>query len=226
MHLLCFNAQSWTWAWNWGQTLRFVNNCPKWPHKKVKSYSEVNLPKMPYGYQIWSEELKTKVKHIAGVKDHTGVIPRMSISGHMLRNGLWLPNLFRWTPHRSVIHCWGQRSCRSHLRSTRGQFALKCPSLVGGTPTYCWGQRSHSIYSESVRCQFAKECSMSSKFGQYCWTENNISLMSLKTYRCYSALVVYRLGQYCWTENNISLMSLKTYRCYSALVVYRLLNCV
>ena len=31
------------------------------------------------------------------------------------RNALWLPNLVR-TPDQSIVHCWGQRSCR-------GQFA-------------------------------------------------------------------------------------------------------
>ena len=31
-------------------------------------------------------------------------------------------NLVR-TPDQSVVHCWGQRSCRGHLGSTRGQIA-------------------------------------------------------------------------------------------------------
>ena len=31
-----------------------------------------------------------------------------------LRNALWLPNLVGKTPDQSVMHCWGQRSCRGH----------------------------------------------------------------------------------------------------------------
>ena len=40
-----------------------------------------------------------------------------------LRNALWLPNLVRTTPDHSIVHCWGQRSCRGQLGSGRGQFA-------------------------------------------------------------------------------------------------------
>ena len=40
-----------------------------------------------------------------------------------LNNTLWLPNLVRRTPDQSLVHCWGQRSCRGHLGSTRGQTA-------------------------------------------------------------------------------------------------------
>ena len=40
-----------------------------------------------------------------------------------LKNALWLPNLVKRSPDHSVVHCWGQRSCRGHLRSTRGQIA-------------------------------------------------------------------------------------------------------
>ena len=39
-----------------------------------------------------------------------------------LRNALWLPNLVKRTPDQSVVHCWGQRSCRGQLGSSRGQF--------------------------------------------------------------------------------------------------------
>ena len=43
-----------------------------------------------------------------------------------LQNALWLPNLVRRTPEQSVVHCRGQRSCRGHLGSTRGQMSRKC----------------------------------------------------------------------------------------------------
>ena len=39
------------------------------------------------------------------------------------RNALWLPNLVRRTPDHSLVHFWGQRSCRGHLGSARGQIA-------------------------------------------------------------------------------------------------------
>ena len=44
-----------------------------------------------------------------------------------LRNALWLPNLVRRAPDQSVVHCWGQMSCRGHQGSTRGHIAKKCP---------------------------------------------------------------------------------------------------
>ena len=44
-----------------------------------------------------------------------------------LRNALWPPNLVGRTPDRSVMHCWGRRSCRGHPGSTRGQIAQECP---------------------------------------------------------------------------------------------------
>ena len=37
------------------------------------------------------------------------------------RNALWLPNLVSRTPDHSVVHCWGQRSCRGHVGSAMGQ---------------------------------------------------------------------------------------------------------
>ena len=65
-----------------------------------------------------------------------------------LKNALWLPNLVRRTPDQSIVHCWGRRSCRGHLGSTRGQIAQKCPTATkfgGRTPDqremHCWGQR-------------------------------------------------------------------------------------
>ena len=47
-----------------------------------------------------------------------------------LRNALWLPNLVKRTPGQSVVHCWGQRSCRGHQGSTKGQIALKYPMIT------------------------------------------------------------------------------------------------
>ena len=58
-------------------------------------------------------------------------------------------NLVRRTPDQSVVHCWGQRSCRV----TWGQTGVKSisnalwpPNLVGRisdqSVMHCWGQRS------------------------------------------------------------------------------------
>ena len=44
-----------------------------------------------------------------------------------LRNALWLPNFVGRIPDQRVMHYWGQRSCRGHPGSTRGQIASKCP---------------------------------------------------------------------------------------------------
>ena len=78
-----------------------------------------------------------------GVKGHPGV--------NLPYNVLWLPNLVRRTPDQSIVYCWGQRSCRGHLGSTRGQIlrnTLWPPNLVGRIPKqsimHCWGQSQRS----------------------------------------------------------------------------------
>ena len=47
------------------------------------------------------------------------VVATRQVKGHLevksSRNALWLPNLVSRTPDHSVVHCWGQRSCRGHL---------------------------------------------------------------------------------------------------------------
>ena len=48
---------------------------------------------------------------------------RSSRGQSALEMPLGLPNLVRRTPDQSVVHCWGQRSCRGYLGSTRGQIA-------------------------------------------------------------------------------------------------------
>ena len=77
-----------------------------------------------------------------------------------LRNALWLPNLVRRTPDQSVVHCWGQRSCRGHLGSPEVKLlrnALWPPNLVGRIPDQsvilCWDQRSCRGPLGSIRGQ-------------------------------------------------------------------------
>ena len=43
-----------------------------------------------------------------------------------LRNALWLPNLVRRIPDQSIVHCWGQRSCRV-IGVNRGSNCLEMP---------------------------------------------------------------------------------------------------
>ena len=97
---------------------------------------------------------------IDGVKGHIGVNwgqPEVTL----LRNVVWLPNLVGRTSDQSVIHCWGQRSCRGQSGSTRGQLlrnALWLPNLVR-TPDqgviHCWGHRSCRGQLGSNRGQIA-----------------------------------------------------------------------
>ena len=66
------------------------------------------------------------------VKGQVGVIQGQPYV-NLLWNALRPPNLVERTPGQSVRHCWAQRSCRSHLGSTRGQI--------------CWGMTyGHQIW--------------------------------------------------------------------------------
>ena len=59
---------------------------------------------------------------LLGSEGHAGVIwgqPGVKL----LSNALWPPNLVGRTPDQSVMHCWGQRSCRGQVGLSRGQFA-------------------------------------------------------------------------------------------------------
>ena len=64
---------------------------------------------------------ETTIKSITPKRPHprSNVIQRSSC----FRNALWLPNLVGITPDQIAMHCWGQRSCRGQLGSTRGQIA-------------------------------------------------------------------------------------------------------
>ena len=135
---------------------------------------------MPYGHQIWWEESLTKVQYIAGVKGHAGVSwGQVGVS--LFSNVLWSPNLVGRTPNQSVMHYWGQRSCKGqsevkllknavwlgskiqgsagvNLRSNSLRNALWPPNLVGRIPDqssiHCWGQRSCRGQLGSSRGQF------------------------------------------------------------------------
>ena len=73
----------------------------------------------------------------------------------MLSNALWSPNLVGRTPGQSLMHCWGQRSCRGQAGSRKGVKLLRNavwpPNLVGKTldqsVTHCW-VRGHAGVSQ------------------------------------------------------------------------------
>ena len=78
------------------------------------------------------------------------------------RNALCLPNLVRRTPDQSIMHYWGQRSCRGQPRGQPWVNLLNCPmppNLVERTSDqsimYCWGQRSCRGRLGSTRGQIA-----------------------------------------------------------------------
>ena len=115
---------------------------------KVKGHWEVKFSKKCPIYQLWSEEPLTRVLCIDGVKGHVG-LSRGQPEVKLLKNAPWLPNLVGRTPNQSVMHCWGQMSCRGQPGSTSiqiAQTALWSPNLVGRTPDFslmhCWGQKS------------------------------------------------------------------------------------
>ena len=70
--------------------------------------------KMLRGHQIWLEESLTGVQRVAGVKSHPGHSRSTEVNGKEHR---------RTSDQRqSVVHCWGQRSQRGQLGTTRCQF--------------------------------------------------------------------------------------------------------
>ena len=91
---------------------------------------------MPYGHQIWWQEPLTRAYCIAGVEGHVGVSwGQVGVS--LLSNPLWPPKFGGKNLNQSVMHCWGLRSYRGQLGSTRGQLLrnnLWPPNLVGRIP--------------------------------------------------------------------------------------------
>ena len=77
------------------------------------------------------------------------------------RHTLLSPNLVAGTSHRSVIHWWGQRLCRSQPGSTQEQISQECPV------TTKFDRKNPSLgvnQPDSTRVQIAKKCSMATKF--------------------------------------------------------------
>ena len=80
-----------------------------------------------------------------------------------LRNALWLPNLVRRTPDQSIVHCWGQRSCRGHPGSNCLEMpyghqiwweeSLTKPQCIAGVKGHVevgWGQVGVNLLSNAL----------------------------------------------------------------------------
>ena len=105
---------------------------------------------------LWGFELKVGMGVGDGPTRFVGILSKRPHLGSKviqgpicLKNALWLPNLVKRTPDQSVLHCWGQRSCRviwgqPGVKLLRN--ALWPPTLVGRTPDqsvmHYWGWRS------------------------------------------------------------------------------------
>ena len=97
--------------------------------KISKSVSVYVCPAMRF-VMLWCIELKVGMGVGDGPARFVGIFSKWPHLGSKviqrsicLRNALGLPNLVKRTPGQSVVHCWGQRSCRGHQGSTKGQIA-------------------------------------------------------------------------------------------------------
>ena len=67
----------------------------------------------------------------------------------LLSNALWPPNLVERTPDQSVMHCWGQRSCKAGVKW--GQFVKQylMPTKVSGKNP--WPKRNALLGSKVIQ---------------------------------------------------------------------------
>ena len=148
-----------------------------WGSKVMQGSSGVNhwsnSLEMPYGHQIWWEELLTREKCIAGVKGHIWV-SWGQVGVNLLSNALWPPNLVGRTPDQSIMHCWGQRSCRGQLGSSRGQFAWQChmATKFGGKNPWpkCNALLGSKVMQGSSRVHQGSNC-LEMSYGHQIWWE-------------------------------------------------------
>ena len=114
-----------------------------------------------------------KRKCIAGVEGHVGV-SWGQVWVNLLINALWLPNFAGRTPDQSVMNCCGQRSCRGHPRSTRGQIALKCPMATKFGRKNSWPKQNALLGSKvtkgSAWVKYVSIC-LSMPYGHKIWWE-------------------------------------------------------
>ena len=118
-----------------------------------------NCLEMPYGHQI------------AGVKGHVGV-SWGPVGVNLLNNALWPPNLVGRAPDKNVKHCWGQRSWRGQLGSSRCQFAKQYPMATkfGGKNPWpeCNALLGSKVMQGSSRVNQGSNCS-EMPYGHQIW---------------------------------------------------------
>ena len=68
----------------------------------------------------------------------------------LLRSALWPPNLVGRILDQNVMHCWGQRSWRGQLGSSRGQFAYQCPMATKFGGKNPWPERNALLGSKVI----------------------------------------------------------------------------
>ena len=126
---LCFEVSSWNSAWGlgtgpWGLRAYFEATPPK-----IKGHPEVKCLRKFGGKNPWP-----KCNALLGLK-----IMKGQPGVKLFRNVLWPPDLVGRIFDQSVMHCWGQMSCRGQ-GSTTGQIDTKfgrrnpwpeCNALMG-----------------------------------------------------------------------------------------------
>ena len=109
-----------------------------------------------------------------------GEVKDLEVRGHLGVKGvnchgnvLGPPNLVKRTTDLNAEQCWGPRSCRGHLGSSRGQFPWECPRTTKLGKKNHWPKHKTMLRSKvmqgssgSSRGQFQWECPRTTKLGQ------------------------------------------------------------
>ena len=76
------------------------------------------------------------------------------------------------------MHCWGRRSCRGQLGSSRGQFALQCPMATkfGGKNPWpeCNALLGSKVMQGSLRVNQGSNC-LEMPYGHQIWWEESLT---------------------------------------------------
>ena len=96
---------------------------------------------------------------------------------------IWPPNLVGRIPDQSIMHCWGQKSCRGHPEVKLLRNALWPPNLVGRIPhqsiMHCWVKGHEGVSWDQVKVSLLNNALWPPKFGgKNSWPERNALLWS------------------------------------------------
>ena len=102
-----------------------------------------------------------------------GEVKDLEVRGHLGVKGvnchgnvLGPPNLVKRTTDLNAEQCWGPRSCRGHLGSSRGQFPWECPRTIK------LGQKNHwPKHKTMLRSKVMQGSSGSSRGQLKCFTD-------------------------------------------------------